>query len=111
VRTLYINLAEFREYDKILNEIYGYTDPVYNFIYLDDIIVTLDNMVAEAATSGDSEYILMIADAMNQNCFDKIQATVDTIFTDIQNKRLDYIQVKKDNVDVSLDLQYHQQNL
>eukprot|EP01016_Furgasonia_blochmanni_P053815 TRINITY_DN8772_c0_g1_i3.p1 TRINITY_DN8772_c0_g1~~TRINITY_DN8772_c0_g1_i3.p1 ORF type:complete len:466 (+),score=119.13 TRINITY_DN8772_c0_g1_i3:72-1469(+) len=79
--------------------IYGYTDPVYNFIYLDDIIVTLNNFVTEASTSADRELVLMIAETMDQNCFDKIQITLDTIFTDIQNRRLDYIQVKKDNID------------
>ena len=91
-------MSGFKDYDKVLSEIYGYLDPSYDFNYLTNCILTLKNLInVSDDVSNPQEYLAVLAQLFEQANFDKLQNVLDVLFADIEKKKIDYIQLQNDN--------------
>ena len=103
IKGLVDNLQEFKEYDLIFSEIYGYMEPSYDLKMFIDVIKTLNYLVQDPIFSdSNNDYMTILLKEFNQNNILKIQKAIDTLFIDIQNKQIDYFVLSNSNEEVSL---------
>lgn len=63
----------FREYDKVLTETYRFVGPSYNFEFLEDIVVALDNIVNVGTVQRSENGLNLFALSFDLGCIDKMR--------------------------------------
>ena len=101
VKALIDNLQEFREYDIILSEIYGFIEPFYDLKMFINVIKTLNNFLQTTYyMNGINEYTNALAKEFNPTSLEKIQKAIDIFFQEVENKRIDYFQLNNSKKEV-----------
>jgi len=97
LKTLFTNLERFKDYDKVLKEIYGYFEASYNFPLLIETIEVLNNLVTttEGIYNMD-DYLVYMSDKLEKPNIEKLYGTIELLFSDIESRKVPYVQLKKD---------------
>lgn len=99
MKTLFANLNAFKDYDKVLKEIYGYLDPSYNFTFLIDSLKVLNNLMATTTGLGEHEvkgFLDELIQNLDQTNLQKLKNMIDSFFLDIEQRRIPLIQLNKE---------------
>lgn len=101
VKALIDNLQEFREYDVVVSEIYGYVEPFYDLRMFINVIKTLNFFIQTTYyITGTNDYINMLAKEFNPSSLEKIQKAIDIFFQEVENKKIDYFQLNSSKKEV-----------
>lgn len=101
VKGLIDNLQEFREYDLILSEIYGFIEPFYDLKMFINVLKTLNNFIQTTYYMNSvNDYVNALAKEFNPTSLEKIQKAIDIFFQEIENKRIDYFQLSNSKKEV-----------
>lgn len=101
VKALIDNLQEFREYDVIISEIYGFVEPYYDLKMLINVMKTLNNFLQTTYyIDAANEYTNSLAKEFNPTSLEKIQKAIDIFFQEIENKKIDVFQLNHSKKDV-----------
>ena len=85
-------LQDFKQFDSLIEEIYGYKDPQYDFTFLGNVFKTL-NFFLESGLEClglDNDFMGLLLKELQLSAFEKIQKTLETLFSDIAYKRIDF---------------------
>ena len=95
-------LQEFKQYDSLIVEMYGYKDPLYDFNFLGNVFKTLNFLLENAleAMSVDMEFINILLKDLQLSTFEKLQKMLDLLFSDINYNRIDSFMIKTAGPDV-----------
>lgn len=97
IKAIFACLQGFKDYDKVLSEIYGYLDPSYNFKYLATAIKIFNNfLTVTAGVTNLQEYANALIILLEQSCFDKLKYVMDIFFGDVQQKKIDFKSLSED---------------
>lgn len=98
------NISNFKQYDNLIAEIYGYRDPIYDFTFLSNIFKILNFLLEHALENliVDSEFISFLLKELNFITIEKLQKMLDSLFYDINYNRIDFFTIKTDGPDVFL---------
>jgi len=105
VKALIDNLQEFREYDVVVSEIYGFVEPFYDLRMFINIIKTLNYFLQTTYyMNGVNDYINSLAKEFNPSSLEKIQKAIDIFFQEIENKKIDYFQLSNSKKEVYCEI-------
>ena len=103
MKTIFANLNSFKDYDKVLKDIYGYLEPSYNFAFLIDSLRVLNNLMTTTAGIADvNGFINEMTQQLELANFEKLRAMMELFFNDIELHRIPLIQINKNFNDVCL---------
>ena len=101
LKALIDNLQEFREYDVVVSEIYGYVEPFYDLRMFINVIKTLNFFIQTTYyITGTNDYVNMLAKEFNPSSLEKIQKAIDIFFQEVENKKIDYFQLNSSKKEV-----------
>lgn len=95
-------LQEFKQFDSLIEEIYGYKDPLYDFKFLSNIFKTLNLLLENGleCMNVDADLMGLLMKDLQLGAFEKIQKTLDILFADINYNRIDMFMIKSAGPDV-----------
>jgi len=96
MKTIFSNLSSFKDYDKVLKDIYGYLEPTYNFAFLTDSLRVLNNlMTTTTGLINVNEFVNELAQQLELPNFEKFRAMMELFFNDIELHKIPLIQINK----------------
>jgi len=97
MKTIFANLVAYKDYDKVLKEIYGYLEPTYNFGFLIDSLNVLNNLMTNTTgVTNMAEFINGLVQHLEQTNLDKLKALMESFFGDIEQRKIPLIQLNKE---------------
>lgn len=99
------NLIEFKQFDILIAEIYGYNDPNYDlnlFQNMCNVIGTLIRNLLDVEAYGVAENYAMILKEVQQINLEKLVFAFDTLLVDFNQNKIDYFILKNMSPNVIL---------
>jgi len=97
MKTIFANLTAYKDYDKILKEIYGYLEPTYNFGFLIDSLHVLNNLMTNSTgVANIAEFVNSLVQHLEQTNLEKLKSLMESFFGDIEQRKIPLIQLNKD---------------
>ena len=103
MKTIFANLREFKYEDTVLKEIYGHVDSTYQFTFLIDSILVLNNLIVTTygfAQQKLTEYLIIVAQHLEMGNFEKLQYAIEALFLDIENRKIPHLLLKQHHAEV-----------
>lgn len=88
--TLYV-IGEFKDYDALLRDLYGYTEASYDFEFLNSCLNFLNGCITHSSAA--PELVLALANQFDRAGLEKIQSILIILHEDSKHYRIDFIDI------------------